>query len=182
MRHAVLMLFVIVGAGLSGSQSIDPVEQEFLERVDDYVSLHRRVNALLPPQVVTGDVEAIFVRRGALATAIRAARRDALQGDVFSPPIARQFRRLVAEALQKGAIGNMLAIVEDENTVHVPARVNADYPAGRSIPMMPPCLLAALPRLPPELRYGFVGRDLILWDAQAGLIVDLVPNAIPQTT
>jgi hypothetical protein len=76
----------------------------------------------------------------------------------------------------------MLAIVEEENTVHVPARVNADYPAGRSIAMMPPSLLAALPRLPPELRYGFVGRDLILWDPHAGLIVDFVANAIPETT
>jgi hypothetical protein len=76
----------------------------------------------------------------------------------------------------------MLAIVEDENFVHVPASVNGDYPAGRSISMMPPSLLAALPPLPPEVEYRFVGRDLILWSWQSGLIVDFVPNAIPETT
>lgn len=74
---------------------------------------------------------------------------------------------------------DMLAIVEDENAVHAPARVHADYPAGRSIPLMPTCLLIALPRLPPELQYAFVGRDLILRDVHAGLIVDFVPRAIP---
>ena len=76
----------------------------------------------------------------------------------------------------------MLATVEDENFVHIPATVNGDYPAGRSISPMPTCLLAALPPLSPELQYRFVGRDLILWDVHAGLIVDFVTNAIPETT
>ena len=76
----------------------------------------------------------------------------------------------------------MLAIVEDENVVHIPATVNGDYPAGRSISPMPPGLLASLPPLPPELQYRFVGRDLILWDMHAGLIVDFVANAIPEMT
>jgi hypothetical protein len=181
-RYGPLIVFLSLFAGLSRPQSIDPLAQAFLQRVDDYAALHRRMEASLPPDVVTSDVEAIFARRKALAMAIRAARRDARQGDILSPPTARHFRELVAEALKKGAIRNMLAIVEEENTVHVPARVNADYPAGRSIAMMPPSLLAALPRLPPELRYGFVGRDLILWDPHAGLIVDFVANAIPETT
>lgn len=182
MRYGPVVVFVSVVSGVTGPQASDPMRQTFLQRVDDYVALHRRVEAPLPPSVVTADVEAIFARRNALAAAIRAARPEARRGDVFSPPTAQYFKELVAEALRKGAIRNMLAIVEDENTVHVPARVNADYPAGRSIAMMPPCLLAALPPLPPELRYGFVGRDLILWDVEAGLIVDFVPHAIPETT
>jgi hypothetical protein len=88
----------------------------------------------------------------------------------------------VADALKAEGITDMLSIVEDDNEVHVPAAVNADYPAGRSIPVMPPCLLAELPPLPEELQYRFVGRDLILWDVHAGLIVDFVPNAIPAMT
>jgi hypothetical protein len=169
-------------AGLSGSQATDPTLHTFLKRVDDYVALHRRAEAPLPPEVVTADVEAILGRRHALAAAIRSARPEARQGDIFSPPTARYFRELVAETLSKGGIRDMLAIVEDENTVHVPARVNGEYPAGRSIATMPPCLLAALPPLPAELRYGFVGGDLILWDVHAGLVVDLIPQAIPQIT
>lgn len=182
MRYGVFMLFVGLVGAASGQQASDPMRQTFLQRVDDYVALHRRVEAPLPPEVVTADVEAIFGRRNALAAAIRTARPEARQGDIFAPSTARYFRELVAEALRNGAIRNMLAIVEDENTVHVRAQVNADYPAGRSIAMMPPCLLTALPPLPAELRYGFVGRDLILWDVEAGLIVDFVPHAIPETT
>lgn len=182
MRFGPLIVLLSLLAGLSGPQADSPSEQAFLQRVEDYVALHRRVEAPLPPAVVTADVDAIFGRRTALAAAIRTARPDARQGDIFSPPAARFFRELVAEALRRGAIRNMLAIVEDENTVHLPAAVNADYPAGRSIAMIPPCVLAALPPLPRELRYGFVGRDLILWDVDAGLIVDFVPHAIPETT
>ncbi len=92
------------------------------------------------------------------------------------------FRALVADALREGDIHDMIAIVEEENAVHIPARVNGDYPAGASIPFMPTCLLAALPPLPPDWRNRFVGRDLILWDVHAGLIVDFGPRVIRETT
>jgi hypothetical protein len=39
--------------------------------------------------------------------------------------------------------------------------------------------LLKLPELPPELAYRFVGHDLALKDIKAGLIIDLIPNAIP---
>jgi hypothetical protein len=182
MRSGSLILFICLSAGVSGQQATDPGRQTFIQRVDEYVALHWRLEAPLPPEVITTDPEGLFAPRRALAAAIRTARADARQGDIFSPPADRYFRVLVADALKKGGIKDMLAIVEEENSVHVPARVNADYPAGRSISMMPPCLLAALPRLPEELRYAFVGRDLILWDVHAGLIVDFVPRVIPETT
>jgi hypothetical protein len=36
-----------------------------------------------------------------------------------------------------------------------------------------------LPELPPELAHRFVRHDLALKDIKAGLIIDLIPNAIP---
>lgn len=36
--------------------------------------------------------------------------------------------------------------------------------------------------VPRELEYRFLGRDLILWDVHAGLIVDFVPRALAETT
>jgi hypothetical protein len=42
--------------------------------------------------------------------------------------------------------------------------------------------LAALPKLPKELEYRFLGRDLVLWDLHAGLIVDFIPRALAETT
>jgi hypothetical protein len=182
MRYGAFMLLVGLVGGVSGQQASDSMRQTFLQRVDEYTALHRQLEEPLPREVVTADLEALFAPRKALAAAIRTARTEARQGDMFSPAVAKYFRIHVADALRAGGIKDMLAIVEDENSVHVPARVNADYPAGRSIAMMPTCLLAALPPLPPELQYGFVGRDLILWDVHAGLIVDFVPRAIPETT
>lgn len=182
MRYGTLILFVTLVGGISGQPATDPIRHTFLQRVDEYVALHRRLEGPLPPEVVTADPEALLAPRRALAAAICKARADARQGDIFSPAMARQFRIVVAGALLEGGIEDMLASVEDENAVKIPARVNADYPAGASISLMPPCLLEALPPLPPELEYRFLGRDLIMWDVHAGLIVDFVPRAIPQTT
>ena len=92
--------------------------------------------------MVTEDPTALFVSRRALAAAIRRARANARQGGIFSPAMVPYFRALVADALREGDIHDMIAIVEEENAVHIPARVNGDYPAGASIPFMPTCLLA----------------------------------------
>jgi hypothetical protein len=183
MRYGAVLLFVSLAAavGAQGPAS-DPMRHTFLQRVDEYVGLHRRLEAPLPREVVTADPAVLFESKRALAAAIRAARADAEQGEIFSPAMARYFRILIADAIKEGGIEDLLAIIEDENTVHIPAAVNVDYPAGRSISLMPPCLLAALPPLPPELEYRFVGPDLILWDVHAGVIVDFVPNAIRETT
>ena len=111
-----------------------------------------------------------------MAREMRQARSRAHQGDIFTPALQVYFRTLIAETLRREGITDLLAIVDDENFVHTPARVNGDYPAGRSIPAIPPCILTALPTLPPEVRYSFVGRDLILWDMHAGLIVDFAAS------
>lgn len=178
MRGAVMLLVGLAG-GLSGQPAPEPMRQVFLQRVEEYAALHRRLEGPLPREAVTADPAAIVAPRRALAAAIRTARVHARQGDIFSPPVTTYFRTVVADALRAGGITDMLAIVEDENPDHTPARVNGEYPAGRSIPLMPTCLLTALPPLPPELQYAFVGRDLILRDVHAGLIVDIVPRAIP---
>jgi len=41
---------------------------------------------------------------------------------------------------------------------------------------MPPDVLAALPKLPENLEYRFVGNRLILLDVEAHLVVDFVEN------
>jgi hypothetical protein len=44
---------------------------------------------------------------------------------------------------------------------------------------MPAAVIAALPELPPELQYRFVGADLVLVDIGAGLVVDVLRGALP---
>jgi hypothetical protein len=45
--------------------------------------------------------------------------------------------------------------------------------------MTPAVILEALPPLPEELQYRFVGPTLVLLDVHADLVVDILPNALP---
>jgi hypothetical protein len=178
MFYAPVALCLMLASGTDPQRPADTALELFQARVDRYVLMHRQLEGPLPKEVITADPVRLTESQRALARAIRAARVNARQGEIFSAALALFFRNRIADSLREGEVDDMLGIIEDENTIHIPAAVNGDYPRGRSIPMMPPCLLAALPPLPPELRYSFVGRDLILWDVHAGLIVDYLPLAI----
>ena len=154
----------------------------FLRKVDAYVRLHRQVEIGLPRRAVTEDLEALLAPKRAMALAMSKARVDASPGDVFTPEVAAYFRVTTARALRESGIDDFLAIVEEDNDVHVVPAVNGDYPAGASLSFMPPCVLARLPPLPEELEYRFLGRDLVLVDLHAGLIVDFIPRALRETT
>jgi hypothetical protein len=60
-------------------------------------------------------------------------------------------------------------------------RVNQRYPQGVPLQSTPPTLLLNLPQLPKELEYRIVGRDLVLRDIGANLVVDYLPNILPQS-
>jgi hypothetical protein len=154
----------------------------FLQRVDEYVKLHRRLEADLPPEIVTEDPDRLLAPRIALGREIRKARVSARQGEIFTPAVADYFRGVITEALRAGRIENLIEIINEEDSVPVMATVNGDYPAGASISFMPPSLLAVLPPLPTEVEYRFLSCDLILWDLHAGLIVDFVPRALRDLT
>jgi hypothetical protein len=55
--------------------------------------------------------------------------------------------------------------------------VNGRFPWRRGAAMWP-CVLEALPRLPHELQYRLVGRDLVLVDTHADLIVDILRDVV----
>ncbi len=44
---------------------------------------------------------------------------------------------------------------------------------------MPPTILLNLPQLPPEVKYRFVGRNMLLVDRDTNLILDYMTNALP---
>ena len=58
--------------------------------------------------------------------------------------------------------------------------VNVEYPVGSARSTVPPSVLLTLPPLPEALHYRFVGRDLLLVDSVAQLIVDFMPAAAPE--
>jgi hypothetical protein len=70
---------------------------------------------------------------------------------------------------------------EGEGSGVVPElKVNATYPSSAPVSTVPPSVLMALPQLPKEVEYRFIGRDLILRDTRANVIVDFIKNAVPK--
>ena len=179
----VAILFLAVDGGVA-AQTVSQAERQdmrhqFLQRVDEYVQLHRDLERLLPPQTVTSKLDELLAPRVSLARELRRARARAREGDIFTPATAVYMRVVTAETMSREGLTGLRDVIDPELAVNMSALVNAEYPAGRSVPVIPCSLLIALPPLPPELRYSFVGRDLILWDLHAALIVDIVRDALP---
>jgi hypothetical protein len=163
------------------------VMKEFSDRVTKYVELHKRVEAELPALKDKSNPAEIAAHKLALATAIRAARSNARPADIFFEDVRPQLLRIIrSEVRGPGGIDARETIkegnpkLEGTATKKMQMSVNAPYPDDAPLSSVPPTLLLKLPKLPEEVDYRFVGRDLILRDVAANLIVDFMREVIPQ--
>ncbi|MGO8786529.1 MAG: hypothetical protein ACLQVL_03995 [Terriglobia bacterium] len=116
-----------------------------------------------------------------LRKAIVARRPAAAQGNIFTPEISAEFRRLIGIAYSADGKHIRESLLDAEpGTGQWQVRVNQEYPYTEPLQLMPPSLLGNLPSLPPELEYRTVGRELVLRDVGANLIVDAVSGGIPE--
>ena len=152
---------------------------DFGRRVQAYMDLRAEMTSAVLPFKITTDVGEIQRTVDKLAVGMRVSRAGARQGDIFAPQIAALFRRIVRTTCRDQFTDLLALINEDWQTPLPPAEIHGRWPEGTPVPTMPPELLAALPRLPPELEYRFIDRDLVLRDIDANLIIDFVPEAIP---
>ena len=183
-----LSLFAFVAPGFAGQARVPQVSEEearvfkiFTARVQQYVKLQKDVEASLPALKPTNEVARIAEHQHALARKIAQARRGARQGDIFTHEVTERFRRIIRGEFQgpEGRLARRTIRPDDPSKVIVRLHVNDVYPENIPLTTTPPTLLSKLPQLPQELAYRIVGRDLTLKDTKAGLIVDLIPNAIP---
>jgi hypothetical protein len=157
-----------------------PVLKDFAKRAADYVKRHKLARSEVHGLKPTTSAEQIEHHEHRLANRIRESRRGVGQGNVFTPEIAAEFRRLMSIAMQGPQADPIRKSLQRDAPVHMkPTRVNQSYPDGVPLPSTPPSLLLNLPPLPPELEYRVIGHALILRDVEANLIVDLIPDAIP---
>ena len=165
------------------SQKVDPgslVIQDFEAGVKDYVKLQKQEEAGLPALKPTDSTVRIALHERKLADRIRRVRYGVPQGNIFTPEIAAEFRRLIALAMQGKNASQVDQSLQHAEPKKLPLRVNEKYPVpGVPLQSTPPTLLLNLPTLPPELDYRVVGHNLVLRDAKANLIVDFVPSAVP---
>jgi len=155
---------------------------DFLHRVQAYVKLHNSMGSSLPALKPTDQPEKITNRQQALAQKIREARQHARRGDMFSEEARKAFRRTVREEFGgPHGHGARTTIRQGEPLKTIHLHVNEPYPDGVPYTTLPPTLLLKFPKLPDQLAYRIVVRDLILLDVEANLVIDSIPDIFPET-
>jgi hypothetical protein len=190
-RRGLLSIGLLLCVQPLGAQSVEPVQSvpdfrvivqgtfdpetlaDFNKRVLDYTALRTKLEAGLPPLVITSNPDEIdrFERR--LTERLRQA-RPARRGQVFTMPMAKQVRQMLMMRVSTGTREAIMDDAPEEFDVHV----NGTYSKHRPLATMPPSILLVLPDLPPGLEYRFVGRHLILRDTHANMIIDEVDYAL----
>ena len=151
---------------------------EFKKRVDAYMKIHNEAEGKVPALKKTDDPKEISDREKALGEMIMTLRANAQPGDIFAPDYQPYFIKIVQDDFKTRSAADRKALVSE-----LPAKMKVDintiYPTTMPLETFPPALLRKLPDLPPELEYRIVGRSLLLRDAKANLIVDILRDVVP---
>jgi hypothetical protein len=180
-----LVLAVAVAAPRTPVRMAPDLAEDFLEEVNEYVEERRKARADLPALKEDAEPEEVTAYAKRLTDNIAARRRGAKRGDVFKPKVAAALRRICRDELARSPHERKVVLTEgnptgDEERIRPPrVAVNAQYIPASPLSTVPPTLLLALPTLPDQVEYRFVGRALILRDTVANLIIDFVPDAVP---
>ena len=163
--------------------------KEFNERVNQYIELQKKVAGALDPVNESGDAALLVKQEERFAKVLQTARPNAAQGDIFIPAVQPVFVTIIKQKLSGRANAQARSMVlgdgnprgNEPSAVKPVLKANVIYPAEAPMSTVPPSLLLALPELPKELEYRFVGRHLILRDTKTNLIVDFILNAVPKS-
>ncbi len=150
---------------------------DFRAGLDRYVALRQKLELTLPPRRVTADAAEMMEWERQLTSKLRTARAQARQGDIFTPAVGAAISAIVAADRAQRSAEAQEALMSDV-ALAVPS-VNAPYPPDAPLGTFPPLLLAALPPLPDDLEYRFMGRYLIVRDAATNLVVDYLLELTP---
>jgi hypothetical protein len=152
---------------------------EFEARVKDYVKLRTQVKEKLPKLSKDSSAEQLDAYRKSFEAALRTARAGAKRGDVFNTAGSEYIRRTLKTEFDRKDKAEIRKIVFEAENKDVPIRVNYPYPESKEFTEMPATLLLKLPQLPKEVKYRFVGRNMLLVDRDNNLIIDYMVDALP---
>ena len=181
-RIAIVALVLSATPGFA--QAVPPADDgvlQFVRASEDYASMHRRIERQMPSVAVNANPETIRRAIDAMSAVVRAERAGAKPGDLFNPTVQATLRIRIAKALRSQGYTPLDVMAAERAEGVDPAatnlRVNGIFPWAMATKMFP-CVLEALPPLPPELQYRLVGRDLVLVDVHASVIVDIMWRAL----
>ena len=152
---------------------------EFQERVKEYMALHDKAAKDLPSPTKEATPEQVVKHQRELEARLAPLRKGAKQGNMFNPEMQAFLKKYMAQVFSGTEGARLKSTVMDENPVGIKYAVNSRYPDTVPLSTMPAQVLKALPKLPEGLEYRFIGRDLILLDKRAHMVVDYVTNVVP---
>ncbi|HEX8338211.1 MAG TPA: hypothetical protein VF621_15950 [Pyrinomonadaceae bacterium] len=151
----------------------------FQARVKEYVAMREGIEGKMPKLPKDARPEQIEAHKAALQKAVQTARAAARPGDLFAPRLAAHIREVIKSETPTKVKREVRETVLESEVKAVPLRVNQPYPESEEMLEMPPALLLRLPQLPKQMRYRYVGRNMLLVDRENGLIIDFMPDALP---
>jgi hypothetical protein len=171
---------IAAAASLQDEKNHPQLVDEFQKRVEAVVNLRNKLANEAPPLEDKATPDEIDRAQRALEAALRSARSSARQGDLFTPRVEAYVRKTIADLLARPEGKLIRASIMDENPVSIAIQVNDRYPDELPLSTMPPQLLDALPSMPEELEYRFIGPHLVILDPVAHIVIDVVPRALPE--
>jgi len=178
-------LFAIAGLWMAAERGVTQATTtenttlagDLQKRAKQYLDFRKNVAGNAPRP--TDTPANLTIAQKKLADKIRVARAGVNQGAIFTPEIAEFLRQQIASALSGAGGEKIRASLLHAEPVQITLQVNVSYPEKVPLQSTPPSLLSKLPELPKGLEYRFVGRELVLRDVDANIVVDYVPNALP---
>src|SRR5437773_4228682 len=179
---SVVAMFLAVGFGAAQTSShtstkAAKVAADLQSRAKRYLEFRKRVAGNSPSSTATPAK--ITSAQSELANKIRIARAGAKQGEIFTPEIAQYIRKQIASCLRGPQGDRIRASLRHAEPVNITLQINQSYPEKLPLQSTPPSLLLSLPQLPAGLEYRVVGRELVIRDVDANIVVDHVANALP---
>jgi hypothetical protein len=167
------------GSQVSLSAETSAAVAVFEERAKAYAKRRELLEEKLPKLAKESTPEQIEGHKAIFQESVRLDREGAKPGDIFGEAVSAHIRSVIKSEFQGKERAELRQTVFEAETKGVPLRVNYPYPESKELVEMPPTLLLRLPQLPKQLRYRFVGQQLLLVDRENGLIVDYMTNALP---
>src|SRR5215211_1717463 len=153
--------------------------ETFEKQVKAYLELRNKLRENAPKLSKDSTPEQIHAYRTALEQSLRNARAGAKRGELFHPEAADYIRRTLKIEFQGKDRQELREKIFETELQGVVLRVNYPYAQSAEFSEMPATLLAKLPQLPKEVRYRFVGRNMLLVDRESNVIIDFMPDALP---
>jgi hypothetical protein len=169
--------------------------RKFQHEVEEYVEERKGALKDIPRLDDKSTPTKVDAYQTALTNAIIAFRKGSKRGDIFKPDVEQAIRRMLHREFSSAQGPGLLKDIKQGNPrvegnplpqdpskevkKNVTVTVNARYPEAAPYSSVPPSLLLKLPLLPEQVRYRFIGRSLILRDTEANVILDFIPDVVP---